>query len=173
MFRHHGAYGGNQVCNAFIDYHPPEIIVGALDFTWTIRELSDGLTSATHECCKKKSRLRGGQISRHKNSWWHFSNFSFIRPLCQNLTAETNVLKCTPCAAGVGVELSRILIYPRSVMIIACCVGYKKNTHQATTEPPCAITDPPKRKETSKRRRLKYGFVTYGRSRRPRTYSTP
>ena len=57
MFRHHGAHGGNQVCNAFIDYHPPEIIefiVGALDFTWTIRELSDGLTSATHECCKKK-----------------------------------------------------------------------------------------------------------------------
>ena len=57
MFRHHGAYGGNQVCNAFIDYHPPEIIefiVGALDFTWRIRELSDGLKSATHECCKKK-----------------------------------------------------------------------------------------------------------------------
>ena len=53
--------------------------MGALDFTWTIRELSDGLKSATHECCKK-SRLRGGQISRHKNSLWHLVLFvRFVR----------------------------------------------------------------------------------------------
>ena len=54
--------------HAFIDYDPPKIIefiVGALDFTWTIRELPDGLKSATHECCQK-SRLHGGQISRQK-----------------------------------------------------------------------------------------------------------